>query len=165
MGICLRMAMITMNTKIQFNVTGKSTAWHQTKYQQSSKILATPALPTRPLRMKLKLELAQPLPPPAAAAIQGRPPRKSGKMQFSHHLPNHHYLHPPDHHHTLSTIFTITIIQHFLLAPAARASLRKDAMRLISCEVQFVPDINFIQCVKFVVLNYSTQRLDDRKGC
>ena len=70
MGICLRMA---MNTKIQFNVTGKSTAWHQTKYQQSSKILATPALPTRPLRMKLKLELAhnhqrQPLPAAAAAA-------------------------------------------------------------------------------------------------
>ena len=50
-------------------------------------------------------------------------------------------------------------------APAARAGRRKDAMRLISCEVQFVPDINFIQCVKFVVLNYSTQRLDDRKGC
>ena len=40
------------------------------------------------------------------------------------------------------TTFTvaITIIQHFLLAPAG-VSRWKDAMRLISCELQFVPDI------------------------
>ena len=73
-------------------------------YQRSkpSGLSATPAMlaPTRPLRMKLKLELAQPLPASAGAAISGRPPRKSGKMQCSHQHPNHHHLHRCHHHHS-----------------------------------------------------------------
>ena len=56
--------------------------------------------PPVPIRMKLKLELAQPLPAGAGAAISGRPPRKSGKMQCSHQHPNHHHLHRCHHHHS-----------------------------------------------------------------
>ena len=64
------------------------------------------------------------------------------------------------------TTFTaaITIIQHFLLAPAW-VSRWKDAMRLISCELQFVPDIILLIPHTLCRLNYLKQSLGDWKGC